>query len=86
MFQRFKRWYYNLPVKKQLLFTFSMLFVYWFLAWLFFDRVIWKDFHSLWRGVLYASSMSLGLTILFEWRKVKSLFKKEEDSEDNSNV
>lgn len=84
MFQRFKNWYYHLSVKKQLLFTFSILFIYWFLGWLFFDRVIWKDYRPIWYGLLTAGCTSLGISILFEWRKIKSLFRKEEDPEDPS--
>lgn len=78
MFKRLKSWYLQLSVKKQLAFTFSVLFVYWFLSWLFFEKVIWQGNRSWLFGVFSAVCTSAGITMLFEWTKVKSLFKKDD--------
>ena len=77
MFKRLKGWYLQLTVKKQLAFTLTILFVYWFLSWIFFEKVIWQGTRSWGFGIFTAICMSVGLTILFEWSKVKSIFKKE---------
>lgn len=76
MFTKFRMWYAGLSEKKQLLFTFSMLYVYWFGAWLFFEKMVWLGSRPLWFGAFYALCISVGLTILFQWNKIKRVFKK----------
>ena len=74
-----KIWYSNLSEKKQLAFTISILFLYWFFAWLFFEKMVWKGSRPLWFGGFFALCISIGLTILFQWNKIRRVFGKSDN-------
>ena len=80
--KKLKYWYYGLSMNKKLAFTFSLQLIYWFLAWLFFDRMVTESFNPFYYGLFFAVCMAIGLTIIFERKKIKHLFKKEEDKTD----
>ncbi|MEO6819790.1 MAG: hypothetical protein ABI204_08700 [Ginsengibacter sp.] len=77
--KKLKYWYYGLSTSKKLAVTFSMQLIYWFGAWLFFDRMVSEAYNPFYYGLFFALCMALGLTIIFERRKIKNLFKKEEE-------
>ena len=77
--KKLKFWYVGLSEKKQLAFTVSILFVYWFFAWLFFEKMVWHGNRPLWFGLFYALCLSVGLTIIFQWGKIKRAFKKDDN-------
>lgn len=77
--KKLKYWYYNLSTNKKLAFTFSMQLIYWFFAWLFFDRMVSEAFNPVYYGLFFALCMAIGLTIIFERKKIRNLFKKDEE-------
>ncbi|MEO6136805.1 MAG: hypothetical protein ABIP35_16745 [Ginsengibacter sp.] len=77
--KKLKIWYIGLSEKKQLAFTVLLLLAYWFFAWLFFEKMVWQGNRPLWFGLFYSLCLSVGLTVLFQWNKVKRVLKRGEE-------
>lgn len=75
MIKSFTNWYRNLKPLKRLAVSFILNFLYWLTAWLiaehfgFDEQRSWKYhvFHAIWN--------SFFMTILFNWKELKQIFK-----------
>lgn len=72
-------WYSGLSIKKKLAVQFILQFVYWTIAWYIYNR-IFPDETPLTLGELVLDGvwMATWMTVLTNWKKVRSLFKREE--------
>lgn len=73
---RLKAWYLSLSLSGKLLFSFTMQYIYWFFACIFYDKMINDDARPLYQIFLMAFMYAVAITAVFEWRKIRSLFEK----------
>ena len=77
MFQRFKTWYNSLRTQHQLILSFGLNWVYWFVVGLVAERYLLDEQRPLRYHLFYATFMAFLMNIHFNWQKVKALFRKE---------
>ncbi len=72
-------WYKNLSVKKKVVAHFAMQWIYWFLATLLLDKIWPNDKPKTTQEVfINATWMALWMTLIFQWKNVKLIFRKNE--------
>lgn len=74
MHLRLKIWYNNLTSIKQLTVLFFSYWLFWFLVSLLQEKFFDWESHPIFYHILRATWMAFGLMIVFEWKKIKSLF------------
>ena len=72
---RLNIWYRSLTPIKQLTISFLTNWIIWFMASLIGDRVFLNEKHSLTYHIFHAAWFASLMTIAFNWKKIKSLFK-----------
>lgn len=75
MFRQFDMWYRNLTPLKQLIISFVSNWIFWFISGLIRDKVFFEEERSLIYHIFGATWMALFMTSLFNYRKIKSIFK-----------
>ncbi len=75
---KIKNWYNSLSNKKRLLVHFIIQLLYWYFALGILKHFIWPDDEptSLPKQIFHAVWMATWMTIIFQWRTVKVLFKR----------
>lgn len=77
MSKQSKKWFQNLPLSKQLLF----FFVFWWFMWLggsiMEEKLFSAEPRSAAGHIFFATCMSFFMSIVFNWPKVKSVFRKQ---------
>ena len=58
---------------------YSLCAIYCDLTGAFFEKMVWQGNRPLWFGLFYALCLSIGLTVLFQWNKVKRVLKRGEE-------
>jgi hypothetical protein len=74
MKKTFKEWKGNLPLWNQLLVSFLLYVIFWFLGPLLWDNFIWHNDRPIKYYLLFAPFQAVIFTIIFNWKKIKSLF------------
>ncbi|WP_207491886.1 hypothetical protein [Aridibaculum aurantiacum] len=70
--------YNSLSDRRKLLVNFLLQWLYWMLAWWLY-KWVWPDKDeplTLFNLLFYATWMAFWMTIVFNWKKVRQLFKK----------
>lgn len=75
MLLKLKTWYRALTPLSQLSIILLANWIIWFISSLLEDKIFYEGRHSLTHHILNAVCMSLFMTLLFAWNKVKKLFK-----------
>lgn len=76
MTTRFSRWYNSLTHLKRVAVTFTFNLLFWFIGSLLEDRIFFDEQHSLAYHVFHATWMASFMTVLFNWKELKVLFKR----------
>ena len=72
---RLNIWYRSLTPIKQLTILFLTNWIIWFMASLIGNRVFFDEKHPLIYHIFHAAWFAFIMTIAFDWKKIKSLFK-----------
>lgn len=78
MLVRLAVWYKSLTPWKQLAVSFLAHWLFWFLAVLLGDRILYSAQHSLAYHLARATWMACFTTIAFDWKKAKGLFRRKQ--------
>jgi hypothetical protein len=79
MLLKFRIWKNNLSPAKQLVVSFLLYWVYWLVAWLIFEKLYNKSFHSATYHIMHATWMG-GFWLLFsKWKLIKQVFAKKQE-------
>ena len=76
MSTRFSRWFNSLTPPKRVATTFIFNWLFWFIGSLLEDRVFYNEPHSLTFHVFHATWMASFMTVLFNWKELKVVFKR----------
>jgi hypothetical protein len=80
MFKKYSNWYRNLTPLKKLLVSFILNWIYWLTAWLIAEKFFFDERRS-WRyHAFHATWMAFFMTIPFNWKELKMIFKGERDN------
>jgi len=79
MLMRLHNWYKNLTPLQQLGILFIINWIIWFIGSLIEESVFYNEEHSWIYHIFNATWMAFFMTIPFNWKKVKFLFKKQPD-------
>lgn len=76
---KFTEWYKKLSAKKKVAALFAMQWIYWLLTIKLLDKV-WPNEKpkTIQELILNATWMALWMTIFFQWKNIKQIFKKNE--------
>ena len=80
MFSKYSNWYKSLHPLKQLTVFFTINWFYWLLAWVIAEKFFLNEQHSWVWHIFHAVWMAFFWTIIFNWKKSKSLFKRNHQS------
>ncbi len=80
MFKKFKKWYNHLPPLKQLAIIFISNWLSYLFSSLLGDKVFFDEPHTWNYHIFHATWMASTMTVFFSWTKVKSLFKRENNT------
>lgn len=75
MIKKYKDWYSSLTPFKRLAVSFILNWFYWLIAWLIADQFFFEEKHSIQYHLFHATWMSFIMTMPFNWKKIKELFK-----------
>lgn len=84
MIKKYNEWYSNLTPLKKLTVSFTWNWFYWLLAWLIAEQFFFDEKRSWKYHVFHATWMSLLMTILFNWKEIKQIFKSQNKKDINS--
>ncbi len=75
---KIKNWYFSLSIKKRLLVHFIIQCLYWYFSMAIINHLIWpaNEPKSIPEQIFHALWMATWMTIFFQWRTVKELFKR----------
>ena len=74
-----KNWYNNLSVQKKVAVHYFMQWIYWLLATKLLNKV-WPDEKpkTIQEILFHATWMAMWMTLFFQWKNIKLIFKKNE--------
>jgi hypothetical protein len=75
MLQKFNQWRLGLSPIKKLLVSFILNWL-WFFVWVIIIKMIFHEEKSLKYYLLFITSLSLLMSIIYNWKNVKEIFKK----------
>jgi hypothetical protein len=75
MFKLYNEWYGSLTAFKRLAVSFILNWVYWFIAWLIAEEFFFDEKSSWSYLVFHATWMSFFMTISFNWKELKQIFR-----------
>lgn len=75
MIKRYNNWYRSLTPLKKLAVSFILNWVYWLIAWLIAEHFVFDEKRSWKYHVFHATWMSFFMTIPFNWKELKQIFK-----------
>ena len=79
MMSKFTDWYKNLSAKKKVASHFAMQWIYWLLSIKFLDNVWPSEKPKTIQELIFkATWMALWMTLFFQWKNIKLIFKKNE--------
>ena len=76
MLRKILKWYQIKPAKIQLLLAFGVYFIFWIGVLLIRHYWFERESDSLLKLISESVFMAFFITLFFEWKKVKSVFKK----------
>jgi len=79
MLLKFRIWKNNLSPVKQLAVSFMLYWVYWLIAWLIFEKLYNKGFHSATYHIMHATWMAGFWMIFQKWKLIKQVFAKKQE-------
>lgn len=63
------------PPLQTLIFSFSLNWIFWLIAWLLAEQFIFEEKRSWNYHIFHATWMSFFMTIPFNWKELKQIFK-----------
>ena len=77
MIKSYTNWYRNLTALKRLALSFILNWLYWLTAWLIAEQFVFDEQRSWKYHVFHATWMSFFMTLLFNWKELKQIFKRQ---------
>lgn len=75
MIKKYNKWYNSLTPLKKLIISFILNWFYWLIAWLIAEQFVFDEKRSLKYHVFHATWMAFFMTIPFNWKELKQIFK-----------
>lgn len=76
MFKKLSSWLQSLSHLNKILVTFLFYFIYWFITWVLVAKYIFEEDKSWLFNIFYAFVQAFFMTLVFKWREIKRLFKR----------
>ncbi len=86
MIKRYNNWYKSLTPLKKLIVSFILNWIYWLIAWLIAEQFVFDENRSWKYHVFHATWMSFFMTIPFNWKEIKQIFKPQIKKDENSQL
>ncbi len=77
LFKKYEKWFSNLTPLKKLTVSFILNWFYWLIAWLIAEQFIFDENRSWKYHFSHATWMAFFMTIPFNWKELKQIFKTE---------
>jgi len=84
MLKIYNNWFKNLPILKDLMFSFILFWFFWLIMRLIADQFIFDERHSWKNNMFHAAWMSLFTMIRFNWKGIRHFFKSKKQMLPNS--
>ena len=81
MIKRYNEWYRRLTPLKKLVASLILNWIYWLMAWLIAEQFVFDEKRSWKYHVFHATWMSFFMTIPFNWKELKQIFKPQHKEE-----
>jgi predicted permease len=79
MIKKYDHWYKSLSPFKQIMVSFIINWLYWFIIWLLGEMLFFDEKRSWLYHIFHATWMATFMTNLFKWKQTKSLFKRKDE-------
>jgi hypothetical protein len=77
----YSNWYKRLSPKKQLLVHFALQWIYWFLTWALFKKLLPDEKPaSILYLAIFATVQATVATLIYKWKLIRSIFKSKTDA------
>ena len=83
MFKKYINWYKSLSPLKKLIVSFILNWFYWLIGWLIAEQFIFDEKLSWTNHAFHATWMALFMTIPFNWKEIKQIFRSQKQLDKN---